>query len=368
MQNLVDIFNQFNVHSAVSKITPLTEGHINRTFEVKTKDNQSYILQRKNKNVFVDVPAMMGNIAKVTNHIKEKARKEGKNELLLTITHIETKKGSYYTIDSENEYWTLTLKIPNTSCYVSLTDPKMIYSGANTLATFQNYLSDFGLELHETIPHFHDICHRFSQWNTALQNNNINRVNNLTVEIEWIESRRNEMLCFANEIKSAVIPKRISHNDTKPSNTLFNKNNEAICLIDLDTVMSSHILYDFGDAIRTHANTGKEDDNNLNNVNFNFDLYKAYTEGYLNIASNFLTESEVINLAMSAKYICYEQILRFLTDYINGDTYYKIDYPSHNLVRTHAQYKLLQSMENQFDNMQKYIIETIQKNKETISN
>ena len=184
------------------------------------------------------------------------------------------------------------------------------------------------------------------------------RKKDLAEEISWIESRREEMLDFWKLVEDGTIPKRITHNDTKLSNILFDENGEVLCVIDLDTVLSSIALNDFGDAIRSYTNTGQEDDENLDNVNMNIEIFKAYTEGYLSETKSFLTTAELEYLAFSTKFITYEQVLRFLMDYIDGDKYYKVKNDNHNLVRTHAQYKLLQSIESQLEDM-KSIVNTI---------
>jgi thiamine kinase-like enzyme len=355
MQRLIEIANNFNVDSVIIKVESLAIGNINTTYVAYSEKCVEYILQRKNKNVFSNIPAMMDNIIKVTAHIKNKAKNKSDN-ITSTITHIQAKTGKYYFVDNDNEYWTLSLRIPNSFCYDTLTNTKMIASSGKGLAIFQNYLADFNYELFETISGFHNIKSRFNQWDEAISLNKANRIKGIKSEIEAIEIRRKNISSFFEMISNeSLIPKRVSHNDTKPSNILFNKFDELICIIDLDTVMKNTILYDFGDAIRTHVNTAAEDEPDTKKVNFNTDYFKAYTTGYLEQASNFITKAEKSNLTMSAIYICYEQYLRFLMDYINGDTYYKINYPEHNIIRAKTQYKLLLDLENNYDKMQNFI-------------
>ena len=196
---------------------------------------------------------------------------------------------------------------------------------------------------------------RFNQWDQALAEDAAGKKKYLSEEIAWIESRRKNMLDFWDLIEKEHLPRRVAHNDTKISNILFDKNQDAFCVIDLDTVLRSTVLNDFGDSIRTYTNTGLEDDPDLENVGMDMNIYTAYSRGYLSEAMAFLSETELENLAFSALYITFEQVLRFLMDYINADKYYKIHYPEHNLVRTKAQYKLLQSMEDQYDLMKKII-------------
>ena len=170
-------------------------------------------------------------------------------------------------------------------------------------------------------------------------------------KISWIESRRNEMLDFWKLVESGEIPTRITHNDTKINNILFDKKGDVLCVIDLDTVLNSTCLNDFGDAMRTYTNTGEEDDENLDKISCDLKIFEGFTRGYLSQAIGFLNEKELEYLAFSARYITYEQVLRFLMDYIDGDNYYKIKHPEHNYQRTLAQYKLLTSMEEQYPEM-----------------
>ena len=199
------------------------------------------------------------------------------------------------------------------------------------------------------------------QWDEALGRDAAGRVKDLKEEIGWIESRRGEMLAFWSKVEDGTIPTRVTHNDTKISNILFDKKGGVLCAIDLDTVMNSTSLNDFGDAIRSYANTSEEDERDLSLVGLSPEMFRAYTEGYLSQRAKQLTASEIDNLAFSARYITFEQVLRFLMDYIDGDTYYRIKYPEHNLVRTHAQYKLLRSMEEQYGTMCDIVRETVAK-------
>jgi len=206
--------------------------------------------------------------------------------------------------------------------------------------------------LNETIKGFHNIRWRFQQWDETIANDPVGRVAEVQEEIGWVEARRKEMLDFWSLVEDGTIPTHVTHNDTKISNILFDKpTGKVLCAIDLDTVMSSTSLNDFGDAIRSYTNTGAEDDKNLDNVEMSLDMFRAYAEGYLSEQRASMTQSELDWLAFAGRYITFEQVLRFLMDYIDGDKYYKTAYADHNLVRTHAQYKLLQSMECQYEEM-----------------
>jgi len=345
---LLNIANQFDLEGKIAEIKPLGEGFINDTFVVKTEgDAPNYILQRKNHVIFPDVPGMMENIKAVTEHIKAKVA----DPLRETLTVIPAKDGKLYVKDDEN-YWAVCLFIPDTTSPVRADTPELAYQGGLGTGRFQALLADFDKPLNETIKGFHNIRWRFQQWDETIAADPVGRVAELKEEISWIESRRKEMLDFWSLVENGTIPTHVTHNDTKISNILFNKSDGSmLCMIDLDTVMSSTSLNVFGDAIRSYTNTGAEDDRNLDNVSMSLEMFKAYAEGYLHEQKDSMVRSELDYLAFSARYITFEQVLRFLMDYIDGDKYYKTAYPEHNLVRTHAQYKLLRSMEEQYEQM-----------------
>lgn len=361
---LLEIASQFAVQGKIASIDSLGDGFINDTFIIRTEgDDPDYILQRKNKNIFPDVPGMMENIRKVTEHIRRRVIAEGGDPMREAMTVIATHDGKLYHIDSKGEYWAVTIFIADTVAYNKADSPELARKGGEGIGKFQAQLADFTEPLVETIKGFHNIRHRFVQWDEALKRDAAGRVKELRTEIGWIESRRKEMLDFWEKVEDGTIPTHVTHNDTKINNILFNKAGEVLCAIDLDTVMNSTSLNDFGDAIRSYTNTGDEDDRDLSRVGMSIEMFRAYTEGYLSQRAAQLTQPEIDYLAFSARYITYEQVLRFLMDYIDGDTYYKIKYPEHNLVRTHAQYKLLQSMEEQYPQMCEIVRETVAKYK-----
>ncbi|MFI3315082.1 MAG: aminoglycoside phosphotransferase family protein [Rikenellaceae bacterium] len=355
------IASQFALDGKVNEVKPLGEGFINDTFIVSTDGGTRYILQRKNKNIFTDVPAMMNNIKLVTEHIKAKVVADGGDPLREVLTITPAVDGKLYYVTEDGEFWAVCTFIEDTIAYNSADTPELAYAGAKGIGKFQKLLSDFTVELTNILPGFHDMRFRYDQWDEAIKNDAAGRVKDLATEISWIESRRAEMLDFWTLVEQGVIPKRVTHNDTKINNVLFDKEGNVLCVIDLDTVLSAICLNDFGDAIRYVSNTGAEDDKNLDNVSADMNLFRGYTQGYLSEAAAFLTEKEIEYLAFSAKFITFEQVLRFLMDYINGDTYYKIKYADHNLVRTHAQYKLLQSLEENMPEMEKIVKEEVEK-------
>ncbi len=357
-EKLFAIAHLFDLEGVVAEIKPLGEGFINDTFIVRTEgDAPNYILQRKNHLIFPDVPAMMENILAVTEHIKRKVE----DPMRETLTVIRAKDGKLYA-EVEGNFWAVCLFIEGTSSYDRADSPELAYQGGVGIGRFQALLADFTEPLSETIKGFHNIRHRFTQWDATIAADPVGRVKELAKEISWIESRREQMLAFWSKVEDGTIPTHVTHNDTKISNILFDAaSGEVLCAIDLDTVMSSTSLNDFGDAIRSYTNTGAEDDKNLDNVEMDLEMFRAYTAGYLSQQRATMVESEFEYLAFSGLYITFEQVLRFLMDYIDGDKYYKTAYEGHNLVRTHAQYKLLQSMERQYEDMKAIVAE--QRNK-----
>lgn len=361
-ETLLKIGDKFAFEGTVKDIRTLGEGLINDTFFVETEGNSpNYILQRKNKNIFKDIPAMMDNICKVTTHLKKKIVAQGGDPLREALTVTPTKDGKLYFKDEEDQYWAACYCIEDTITYEYADSPALAAQGGKGIGKFQAMLADMKEPLADILPGFHNMRFRFEQWDDVLRRDPVGRKAEVQKEIEWIESRRDEMIALWAKAESGEIPTRVTHNDTKISNILFDKQGNVLCVIDLDTVLSSIVLNDYGDAIRSYTNTGKEDDENLDNVSINMDIFEGYTVGYLSETISFLTPAEIENLAFSAKYITFEQVLRFLMDYIDGDNYYKVKNEKHNLVRTHAQYKLLQSMEESYDKMCAIVAEQVKK-------
>ena len=351
MNNLFQLASRFAVDGVIATVKPLGEGFINDTYTVtlEGQEEPSYILQRKNHIVFPDVPAMMDNIDRVTRFIKARVH----DPLRQTLTIIPATDGKLYYKDEDGNYWAMTLFIRGTMSYTKADTPEIAYQGGLGLGQFHRLVDGFTEPLTEVIKGFHNIRWRFTQWDEAVERDAAGRVKDLQEEIGWIESRREKMLSFWNLFETGVIPTRVTHNDTKISNFLFNADDQSLlCAIDLDTLMSSTLLNDTGDALRSYTNPSEEDEKDLSKVFMSIRMFQAYMEGYLSMMKDKLAPSEIQYLAFSGLYITYEQVLRFLMDYIDGDTYYKIKYPEHNLVRTRAQYKLLTSMEEQLPEME----------------
>jgi hypothetical protein len=351
--NLEKIAGNFLLDGTIEKVVPMGEGFINDTYTISVNGNPEpdYLLQRKNKRIFTDVPAMMENISKVCNHIRKKIIEKKGDPKREAMTIVHAKDGKLYHQDEEGEFWAVCEFIKDTVTYQSAKTPELAFQGGKGIGLFQSMVSDLKEPLTDILPGFHNIRFRFEQWDAVLSKDPVGRKAKLSKEINWIESRREEMLNFWTLVENDQIPTRVTHNDTKINNILFDHLGNVLCVIDLDTVLNSTCLNDFGDAMRSYTNTGLEDDENLDAVSCDLSIFEGFTKGYLSQAIGFLNEKELEYLAFSAKYITYEQVLRFLMDYINGDQYYKIKHPEHNYQRTLSQYKLLTSMEDHYDEM-----------------
>lgn len=355
MKTLHSIAAKFMVDSPVTQVAPLGEGFINDTYVAQTQSGTRYILQRKNRNIFTNIPSMIDNIDRVTAHIKTKVVRSGGDPSREAMTLIGTAEKKLYHLDTEGQYWTMCLFIEDTLSYNRADTPQIAIAGGRGIGRFQAMLSDFDTPLINILPGFHDMTFRFEQWDGAISADPHGRVNQVKSVIDWVEARRNAVLEVWSMVKNGHIPTRVTHNDTKINNILFDKNGDVLCIIDLDTVLSATILNDFGDAVRTYTNTGAEDDIDPSRVTMSLPMFEGLAKGYLSEAKTFLTRSELDNLAYAGIYITTEQVLRFAMDYISGDTYYKIKHPAHNLQRSLAQMALVESMEEQYDRMKKII-------------
>ncbi|OHT01177.1 putative desulfatase [Tritrichomonas foetus] len=355
------ILKHFKLEGTVESVKPLGEGLINTSYVVKTKedDKPNYVLQSINNNVFQDVDLLQKNIIVVTAHIYKKLQERGETDLqrkVLKFVDSDTNELCYY-FDGKS-YWRVMIFIPDSVTHEQV-NPEYSYTAGKMFGDFQYMLSDLPEQLGEPIPNFHNMEFRLQQLRDAVKENKAGRVEEVKFYIDEIEKRADEMCKAERLYREGKLPKRISHCDTKVNNMLFDKEGKALCVIDLDTVMPSFIFSDYGDFLRTGANTGLEDDQNLDNVGFNFEIFKAFTKGYLESAKVFLTPIEIENMPYAVALFPYMQCVRFLMDYINGDTYYHIKYPTHNLVRTKSQFKLLTSVEENTKKMEEFIKECL---------
>ena len=356
MNNLQSIVSHFNTKGTVNEIQPLGSGLINDTYKVTTleADAPDYVLQRVNHAIFQNVEMLQANIEAVTRHIRKKLVEQGADDIdRKVLSFIPADTGKTYWYDGEN-YWRIMTFIPNAKTYETV-DAEYSYYACVAFGNFQAMLADIPDELGETIPDFHNMEFRLKQLRDAEAADAVGRVKEVQYYLDEIEKRAEEMCKGERLYREGKLPKRVCHCDTKVNNMMFDEEGKVLCVIDLDTVMPNFIFSDFGDFLRSAANTGAEDDENLDNVNFNMEIFKAFAKGYLESAKVFLLPIEVENLPYAAALFPYMQCVRFLADYINGDTYYKTKYPEHNLVRTKAQFKLLQSVEEHTPEMQEFI-------------
>ena len=359
--DLKNIFNSFTADGSFSDARPYGSGHIHDTFLAETaeaeKDN--YILQRLNAKVFRNIPMLQENIERVTNHIHNKLLSiPGSDAKRECLTLIPAKNGRSWIEDNEGNYWRMYIFISGHRSYDIVDSPGKAFEGGKAIGRFQAMLEDLpGKPLSETIPYFHDIERRLAAFTNVVKADRINRVSGASEEIDFVMERSEEMKIILKLGREGLIPLRITHNDTKFNNILLDERNRALCVIDLDTVMPGYVHYDFGDAIRTAANTASEDEKDLARVSMDIGLFKAYAEGYLSEARSFLNDIEKEYLAFAPRLITYTIALRFLTDHLDGDNYFKIHHENHNLQRAKAQFKLVKSIEEQYPVMQEIIRE-----------
>ncbi len=352
-KELGQIVAQFQIQGAVKEVKPLGNGLINTTYKVVTEDGApDYVLQHINNAIFPDVDMLMTNIVAVTDHIRKKLAGTPDIERRC-LQFIPAKDGKYYYFDGE-KYWRVMVFIPDTMSMTEVT-PETSYIVGETFGQFQSWLADIPVELGETIKDFHNMEFRLWQLREAVKANKSGRLGEVQDLVDAIEARAEEMTKAERLYREGKLPKRICHCDTKVDNILFEKNGDVLCVIDLDTVMPNFVFSDFGDYLRSAANTGKEDDKNLDNVTFNMEIFKSFAKGYLKSAGSFLTPVEIENLPYAAKLFPYMQTVRFLADYIDGDLYYKTQYPEHNLVRSRAQWKLFCEADKHEQEMKDFI-------------
>ena len=345
----------FEIEGGIKEIKPLGNGLINDTFKIVSDGDNDYVLQRINNAIFTDVELLQHNIECATRHIREKLAAAGEKDLdrkvLRFIPCKET--GKTYWTDGET-YWRVSVFIKNAFTYETV-NPEYSYYAGKAFGNFEAMLADIPDTLGETIPDFHNMELRARQLKEAVEADKAGRMADPEVRaiLEDLKPFEEEMCKAERMYREGLLPKRICHCDTKVNNMMFDADGNILCVIDLDTLMPSFVFSDFGDFLRTAANTVAEDDPDIKSVDFNMDIFKAFARGYIESAKVFLTPAEKDNLPYAACLFPYMQAVRFFADYINGDTYYKIKYPEHNLVRTrnqvalfHAAYKKTAEMKD----------------------
>ncbi len=351
---LKDIVSHFDIDGEIVDIKPLGAGLINDSYEVDTdRRGRAYVLQRINHNVFRDVELLQNNIEKVTAHIRKKLIERNEADIDRKVLQFTRCGGKTYYFD-DKDYWRVMVFISDSYTHESV-NPEYSYCAGKAFGDFQSMLADIDEVLGETIPDFHNMEFRLKQLRDAIDADKVGRLDAAREMVDRYLAFADEM-CLAERLhREGKLPKRICHCDTKVNNMLFDKDGNVLCVIDLDTVMPSFVFSDFGDFLRTAANTGMEDDPDLDNVDFDMDIFRAFAKGYLESASSFLTETERGNLHYAAALFPYMTGVRFLADYLDGDNYFKTQYDDHNLVRAKAQFKLFESVRRRYPEMKAFV-------------
>lgn len=348
--NLGEIISNFKVHVKTTSIHEFGNGHINDTYLLSDAEYSStkYILQKINHHIFKDVDAMIRNIWLITNHLRAKYKALGYEDTEKRVLRlIPSVLGDFYFLDSEGNYWRMYHFLEGTKTYDKVSSEKQAYEGGKAFGQFQALLSDlYARLLTTTIPDFLNMEKRLEALEAAVALDPVGRVATVEQKIRFIRNRAYKMCFFQQEENVEFIPVRVIHNDTKFNNLLLDANDKAQCVIDLDTVMPGYVAYDFGDGARTIINTAAEDEAELEKIDLNISFFKAYTEGYLSEAVEFITQHEVDSLIKGVLILPFMQAVRFLTDYLLGDPYYKIQFEGHNLQRANAQMQLFCKLED----------------------
>ena len=332
------------------------QGHINDTFCVICQPQEGdairYILQGLSLAAFPRQDELMENFIGITSYLRDKIIAAGGDPLRETLSLVKTRDGKDYYTDSNGKVWRLTPFIENTDCFQSAT-PELFEASARAFGRFQYMLQGYPAEtLHESIVNFHNTEDRFAKFEAALTADKHDRAKDIAAEIQFVLDRKADCSVALQALRDGILPLRVTHNDTKLNNILIDRDtHEGICVIDLDTTMPGLSINDFGDSIRFGANHSKEDEKDLSKVNFDIELYEAYTRGFIQGAQGGLTPAELEYLPWGARLMTLECGIRFLTDYLDGDHYFRIHYPEQNLDRCRTQFKLVRDMEEQFDAM-----------------
>lgn len=355
---LEDALYAFGFGTHCSYVKPFGEGHINETYAVympseNGKDEPYYVIQRLNTNVFKEPGKVMENIYGVTEYLRKVIWLEGGDPDRETLSYIKTKSGDNYFEDHEGLPWRCSNFIENSVCYQMVENPEQFYQSARSFGHFLKQLGDYpAASLYETIPDFHNTPKRFQAFSQAVQRDVKNRARLCREEIQFVLDREKDCGVLMEQLEQGKLPLRVTHNDTKLNNILFDKDTgKGLCIIDLDTIMPGLAANDFGDSIRFGASTAEEDEKDLQKVHFDLNLYKLYVKGYLEMARDVLTPAEVKSLPWGARLMTLECGMRFLADFLQGDVYFKTAYGEHNLVRARTQFRLVKEMEEQFETM-----------------
>ena len=357
---LAEVLEAFGWGETVTYCERYGSGHINDTFLVITKEGDAekkYILQRMNHEIFKDVDGLMNNVSGVTAYLRDIIIKEGGDPERETLNLVPDVNGNLHHIDSIGSHWRVYLFISDATTYNQVEKIEDFYQSAKAFGHFQNLLAGYPVEkLVETIPAFHDTPKRFETFVQAVEEDICGRAASVQEEIAFVMDRKAELGAVMDLQRAGKMPYRVTHNDTKLNNIMIDDvTGEAVCVIDLDTIMPGASVFDYGDSIRFGANTAAEDETDLSKVSLSLELFEVYTKGFLEGCAGKLTDIEVKMLPMGAKLMTFECGMRFLTDYLQGDTYFKVHREGHNLDRCRCQFALVKDMEAKWDEMAKIV-------------
>lgn len=353
---LETIAKNFKIEGEVKEISPYGNGHINDTYLLSTSKKR-YILQRMNNSIFKNPEALMENIAGVTSFIREKVEKAGGDVNRETMNIIKSIEDKNFYVDSEGRYWRIYQFVEDTLCYDKIESKEDFYACALAFGRFQGLLADYPADkLYETIENFHNTLWRYENFLEAVDKNLANRKDAVSKEIEFIKAQYDFIKEIYDIEDSKQIPLRVTHNDTKLNNILFDKETKkGICVIDLDTVMPGYAINDFGDSVRFGANTALEDEQNLSLVSCDLELFRVFAKGFIEASKNALTSKEIELLPKGAMIMTLECGMRFLTDHLNGDVYFRVHRENHNLDRARTQIELYKDMQRKIEEMNNII-------------
>lgn len=356
-EELIRIEEHFLLDGEVKSIVPHGSGHINDTFlltcRLETGESKKYILQRMNHEIFRNPRELMENVVNVTSFLQDKIRRAGGDPQREALNVIPTREGASYFCADDGSYWRMYRFVEGATSYDAVEKPEDFYESAVAFGHFQKLLSDFpAANLHETIPDFHNTVDRLLKFKKAVEADVCGRAAEVREEIQFVLDRESDCHVLCDMLASGELPLRVTHNDTKLNNIMIDdETGKGICVIDLDTVMPGSALYDYGDSIRFGANTGAEDEKDLSKISCDLELFALYTKGFVEGCEGSLTDTEIRLLPMGAKLMTLECGIRFLTDYLEGDHYFKIHRPEHNLDRTRTQFCMVKDMEDKWEQM-----------------
>ena len=352
-EEIKTIADRFCLEEEVTSFTPIETGNINGTYKLECAGERAYLLQNINTVVFKNTEILMQNVDRVCTFLGKKLA--GSGSAMTSLSCYPCRDGKKYYTDQTGRVWRIYNYVGNSVCYNTLSSPELFYKTGQAFGEFQKLLADFPIEeLGETIPDFHNTAKRYRTLLQSAEADVKGRLKDCLPEFEFVKARAADTCVLTDLLAQGKLPLRVTHNDTKLNNILFDADtNEPKCVVDLDTVMPGLSLYDFGDAIRSGASTAEEDETDLGKVSMRLDLYEAYTRGYLSMAGESLTDLEVEYLPFSAKLLSLECGIRFLTDYLDGDVYFKTKpgWADHNLVRCRTQFKLVEDIESKLTRM-----------------